>query len=180
MSDPNRLPELIYSTVDINGELVETFRPQDSVVSFTTSRGSVYTYDENGHTTRFKTVTGEEYPKQDITVFVDAGVRDVGAVAASYLLRSSTEGTKIQVAEQQPDGQTKIVIDIKDVQYPDNIVLATFKDGQILKSKPASLSPAVGKYVFDTRHFDDNGTLKTERHLGHKVTSIRYKEQSKE
>ena len=151
-------------------------RPQDSVVSFTTSRGSVYTYDADGHTTRFKTKTGVEQPKQDLTVFVDVGVGDAGTIAAAYLLRSATEKTKIEVVEQQPDGSTRVVDDIQEVTNPNQLQVATFRGERVIKSKPASLFPKVGSYAYDSRRFEEDGVTKTERHLGHKVSSIQYKD----
>jgi hypothetical protein len=39
-----------------------------------------------GHTTRFKTKTGVEQPKQDLTVFVDVSVKDARAIAAGYFI----------------------------------------------------------------------------------------------
>lgn len=151
-------------------------RPQDSIVSFTTSRGSVYTYDDEGHTTRFKTASDKEQPTQDLTVFVNVEPKDVGTIAAAYLLRSSTEQTKIEVIEQQPDGEAKVITDIKEVALPDQLMVATFRGDRIVKRKPASIVPKIGMYVFDSRKFDENGTIKTERHLGHKVTAVRYKQ----
>ncbi len=151
-------------------------RPQDSVSSFTTSHGSIYTYDDKGHTTRFKTKTGIEQPKQDITVFVDVGINDARTVAAAYLLRSSTEKTRIELVEQQPDGSTKVITDIQEVTNPDQLRVVTFRGERVVKSKPASLFPKLGTYVFDSRRFEENGVTKTERHLGHKVSSIEYKD----
>ncbi len=170
MIEPTPGPSLeVHNSADSN-------RPQDTVVSFTTSRGSVYAYDEDGHTTRFKTVAGEEQPRQDLTVFVDVGVKEAGTVAAAYLLRSSTDKTKIEVIERQPDDSVRVVSDIEEVTHPDQLQVATFRGGRVIKSKPASLFPRAGAYVFDTRRFEENGVLRTERHLGHKVSSIQYRE----
>ncbi len=151
-------------------------RPQDSVVSFTTSRGSIYAYDEEGYTTRFKTASATEQPKQDLTVFVDVGPKDMGTIAAAYLLRSSTEQTKVEVIEQQPDGEAKVISDIQEVTLSDQLMVATFRGDRIIKRKPASIMPKIGMYVFDSRRYEEGGVTKTERHLGHKVTAIRYKQ----
>ena len=150
-------------------------RPQDTVSSFTTSHGSIYTYDDEGHTTRFKTATGEEQPRQDLTVFVDVTPKDAGAVAAAYLFRSSTKSTRIEVVETQPDDSTRIVTQIDDITDPSRLMLATFKGDIISRTKPASLMPRIGAYVYDSRRFEENGVTRTERHLGHKVTDIQRK-----
>jgi hypothetical protein len=151
-------------------------RPQDSIASFTTAKGSVYTYDEDGHTTRLKTKTDEEQPKQDITVFIDVDLGDAKTIAAAYLLRSSTEKTRLEVVEQQADGSMRVVSDAQDITNPNALLVATFRGERFIKSKPASLFPQVGLYVFDSRHYEEDDTTKTERHLGHKVTSIQYKD----
>ncbi|MDQ5886059.1 MAG: hypothetical protein QG628_456 [Patescibacteria group bacterium] len=159
-----------------NGFDTEHFvMPQDSVESFTTSKGSVYSYDNEGYTTRFKTVTGEVQPKQGITVFVEAGVKDLPRVAAAYLLRSSTKQTRIEVVEMQEDGKVKIVKDVTEVSSPDQLVVATLRDGTVVKSRPASLFPVIGTYPFDSRTFEEDGLAKTERHIGHRITAIKHK-----
>ncbi len=150
-------------------------RPQDSIASFITSKGSIYTYDEDGHTTRFKAKTGVEQPKQDITVFVDVGLRDARTIAAAYLLRSSTEKTRVAVVERQSDGSLLIVNDIQDVSDPTALQVVTFRGDRVVKSKPASILPQVGLRVFDSRRYLENGATKTERHLGHRVVSVQYK-----
>lgn len=151
---------------------VPTPLPQDSVASFTTSKGSVYSYDEDGHTTRYKAATGIEQPKQDLTVFLDLGLRDVGSVALSYLLKGSKNKRSIEVTELQPDGSARIVADVNEISNPDRLSVTTFRRGKILRSKPASLQPRLGAHVYDSRRFEENGAVRTERHLGHKVTSI--------
>lgn len=167
----NLIADTDFSTV----EAERGARPQDAIASFTTSRGSVYTYDEDGYTTRFKTKTGVEQPRQDITVFVDMGVKDGARAAAAYILRGYTEKTRIEVVEQQPDGSTRIVNDVQQITHPDSLLIATFRGDKVVKSKPVSLFPRVGAHVFDSRRFEQDGVIKTERHLGHKVSSITYK-----
>ncbi|MCX6727459.1 MAG: hypothetical protein NTX11_01435 [Candidatus Saccharibacteria bacterium] len=157
----------------IEGEAV--VMPQDTVESFMTSKGSVYTYDSEGHTTRLKAATGELQPEQGITVFVEAGVKDVPRVAAAYLLRSSTNNTRIEVVETQEDETIKIINDVTEVSSPDRLLVATLSDGKVVKSRPASLFPVIGTYPFDSRTFEEDGEVKTERHIGHRVTSIQHK-----
>lgn len=170
--NPGTDPSILIVATDLAPAL-HNIRPQDTVESFTTSRGSIYTYDEEGHTTRFKTATGQEQPRQDLTVFIEFGPRDIGALAAAYLLRGSTEATKIDVVEIQPDGRPKVVNDTAEVILPDSLRLVVFKDGEIARSRPASLFPKTGLYVFDSRRFEEGGVTRTERHLGHKVTGIK-------
>ena len=157
----------------IEGELV--MMPQDTIESFMTSKGSIYTYDDVGHTTRFKAATGEVQPEQGITVFVEAGVKDAPRVAAAYLLRSSTNKTRIEVVEAQEDGAIKIIKDATEVVSPDRLLVATFRDDRVVKSRSASLLPIIGRYPFDSRTFEEGGEVRTERHIGHRVTSIQHK-----
>jgi hypothetical protein len=151
-------------------------RPQDTVASFTTSHGSTYTYDDQGYATRFKTASGEEQPRQDITVFFNLTPRDLSTAAAAYLLRSSTEKSKVEVIEQQLDGQIRVITDIHEVKLPDQLMVATLRGDKVVRSKPTSLMPRIGAHVFDSRQFEEDGIVKTERHLGHKIIDIRYKE----
>ena len=146
--------------------------PQETIASFTTSKGSVYTYDEYGHTTRFKTKTGTEQPMQGIAVFIEVGAKDLRNIASAYLLRSSTETTRIDVVEQLPDGTLQAIYDIQQVTNPHALQVATFRGDRLVKSKPASLFPKEGLHVFDLRRYEENGITKTERHLGHKVIAI--------
>jgi hypothetical protein len=169
-------------TENVPDQVVDTpnpeLRPQDSVVSFTTSQDSVYTYDEEGHTTRFKTATGEEQPTQDITVFADVRLRDaiaLGPVALRYMRKRSASGVRIGVVETLPDGTDKAITDIAEVTDPDHLMVAVFRGDKVVKAKPASLMPRVGAYVYDSRRFEEEGAVETEGHVGHKVTGINYK-----
>jgi hypothetical protein len=176
MSSTEKFPSQIPTDQIQSPAIAEALvRPQDTIESFTTSHDSVYTYDTDGYTTRFKTKTGVEQPKQDITVFVEVGVKDAGTIAAGYLLRSSTETTKIEVVEQQPDGSLKVVKNTQEITDPEQLQVVTFRGDRVIKSKPASLFPKIGLYVYDSRRFEEDGVTKTERHLGHKVSSILYK-----
>ncbi|MEO8863031.1 MAG: hypothetical protein ABI354_01780 [Candidatus Saccharimonadales bacterium] len=174
---PQATPGLAARANLVAHELAEQHngRPQDTIESFTTARGSIYTYDEDGHTTRFKTATSQEQPKQDLTVFVEVGPRDVGTVAAAYLFRGINEATKIEVVEIQPDGQPRVVTDAAEVTLPGSLRVATFKGTRMVKNRPASLFPQPGLYTFDSRRFDEGGVTRTERHLGHKIISVKPK-----
>lgn len=151
-------------------------RPQDIVASFETAQGSVYTYNETGQTTHYKTVTGEQMVPQDITVFAYLDIQQNQDFLAAYRTNDQLQKTKVYVVERQPDDRPKIIRKIDEVQYPEGLHLAIFKDGVMDENVPATLFPRVGANVFDTRHFQQDGTWKTERHLGNKVTKINYRD----
>jgi hypothetical protein len=158
-------------------DAAETFiGPQHTVASFETGQGSVYTYSETGQTTRYKTATGEKMTPRDITVFVSLDIQQEQDVLAAYRTSDQLQKTKVYVVERQPNDRPKIIRKTDEVQYPEGLYLATFKDGVMAENIPATLFPQVGFNVFDTRHFQQDGTWKTERHLGNKVTKINYKE----
>ncbi len=176
--EPTEEPEASFSGRELSEELVAGVpesppKPQDLVESFVTSRRSVYTYDETGRTTRFKTANGELQPTQDLTVFVDIGASDFRDVLKGFMTINPRSNSVVQIIEQGDDGQTRVIESIDDVLQPDKLALALTRDGEIITSKSVSLFPAVGKYVYDSRTFDENGVKRTERHLGHKVTSIK-------
>ncbi|HVA10750.1 MAG TPA: hypothetical protein VNG32_01110 [Candidatus Dormibacteraeota bacterium] len=142
-------------------------------VAFKTAQGSVYKYDDEGKTTRFKTATGEQKERQDITVFVPLTLEEEQDYLEAYQ-GDFVSTQKIYVVERQPDDSARIVRDIGQVTNPDEIYLAITEDGQIVKNNKASVAPVVGANVFDTRQFRQDGQTFTERHLGNKVAEIAY------
>lgn len=145
------------------------------VRSFKTAKGSVYTYDQDGKTTRFKTATGEAQARQDMTVFVDLTPdEDQEFLHAYHHVREEDKDSKVYVLERQPDDTPKILRDISEAQNPDRIYLGIIKNGVVTSSKKASVKPVIGYQVFDTRQFRKNGQTITERHLGNKVVDIQY------
>lgn len=162
--DKDLKPELLSGATDIT-------LPQSTVLSFKTSKGSIYTY-HGDHTTRHKTKTGIEQPEQDLTVFIDGGIKDIPIVIGAYLLRSSVDRFRAVVVEGQPDGQFRAIHDARDVSAPDSLRIATLRDGCIVRSRPASLYPRIGAYPYESRRYKKDGRIRTERHLGHKVISI--------
>lgn len=167
-----------------NNSNYETLRSKEAAgekaVAFKTAKGSVYTYDEEGKTTRFKTATGEQNEQQDITVFSDLSPEDEDAYLRAYQMPEDTpeRQAKIYVVERQPDDTGQIIRDISDVTSPDNIYLSIIKKGQIVKSNKAQLQPFVGGNVFDTRQYEENGHPMTERHIGNKVMEIMYDDET--
>lgn len=153
-------------------EALEELRKIDS---FTTERGSVYKYDNEGHTTREKKISGENFDPQDITVFVDLSFQEWEEFKNAYSPMKKP-GEKVYILERQLDDSPKIIRNINDVSDPGRLYLAITANGTIDKLKKANLIPSKGLYVFDTRHFEKDGEVFTERHIGHKITEIIYKE----
>lgn len=142
------------------------------VKSFKTAKGSVYTYDADGKTTRFKTATGEQQPRQDITVFADLNETE----EADMLQAVHSKGKKaVYVFERKPDNTQDILSDISQVTNPDEVYLGIVENGQLIFSKKASTQPVAGSVTLDARKLQDkNGEWMIEPHLGHKVTEIEY------
>ena len=141
--------------------------------SFTTEKGSVYTYDESGRTSRFKIKTGEHLEPQDITVFSDLNDEENRIILDAIFGENPEAKKKVYVVETAGEANAKIIRNISDVTDPRNLFLVTYdKNGKILMAKKATLKPTLGYTVFDTKHFQKDGEGKTERHLGHKVIKI--------
>lgn len=153
-----------------------TAETKPKIAGFRTAQGSVYRYDHEGKTTRFKSATGKQQERQDLTVFSPLSIEEEQDYLSAY--RHDTlladKDSKVYVVERQPDDSALIVRDVSQVKNPDSLYLAIVKNGHIVKNNKASLQPAVGYNVFDTRHFVEGGVEKTERHLGNKVTEIVY------
>jgi hypothetical protein len=144
------------------------------VKSFKTAKGSVYTYDNDGKTTRFKTATGERLPRQDITVFVDLNQDEEDTVLSGYL-HGGDKNAKVYILELgQPGEQPTVLRDIRDVRNQSKVALAVIEDGTYKLLKKASSQPVVGWNTFDHRHYQENGEWFSDRHLGNKVTEIEY------
>ena len=149
--------------------------PKRQVKSFRTTKGSVYTYDQEGKTTRFKTATDKQHQRQDITVFVELKPDEEQRFLEAYHHPSkSSKDEKVYVVEKQPDNTPRIIRDIQKVNNPDNIYLGIVKGGKLIGANKASLTPVIGYIVFDTRHYQENGKWFTERHLGNRVADIQY------
>lgn len=144
------------------------------VKSFTTAMGSKYTYDTEGRTTRFKTATGEQYPAQDLSVFVDLSQEAVMRILEA--IHGLGFGEKVYVLERQKDDTAKIVRNRTSITDPEELYLGIVDDGKIKAKRKATLNPTVGYSVFDTRHYEEDGQWFTERHLGNKVAQIEYED----
>jgi hypothetical protein len=151
------------------------------VASFETAKGSIYTYDEDGKTTRFKpaAIARGETPdqnRQDVTVFVhlspDAQQKYLDAIHAHT--DDPTRKRKVYVVERQTDGTPRIIRDIAQITDPENVYLAALRNGLVIGSTKASIQPELGANVFDTRHYLEQDKWLTERHLGNKVVKRNY------
>lgn len=69
--------------------------------SFETEKGSVYTYNQEGQTTRHKTATGEKLESQDITVFVDLNDAENQAFLDVIHSENPDKKKKIYIVERQ-------------------------------------------------------------------------------
>ena len=152
--------------------------PQDTVASFETDHGSVYTYDDTGRTSRYKTATGEQHEAQDVTVFVSLSPDETQQVLRAYRpgLPTAERNAKVYVIEQTDEITGTIIRTRDQIENPVSLFLASIVDGTVQLRSRASLFPQIGAHVFDTRHFQaDDGNSYTERHLGNKVSKINYK-----
>lgn len=145
------------------------------IESFMTGMGSIYTYDDEGKTTRFKTATQEQNPRQDITVFVDISLDEEQEILHAY----RNEGLpdlrgKTYVVEKQQDQEPVIIRNVNQIQDPKCLYLVIVRDGKYALIKKASLRPIKGYHPFDSRQYQQSGETLTERHLGNKVRQIKY------
>jgi hypothetical protein len=154
----------------------ETYAPPHTLVtSFTTERGSVYTYDDEGHTSRFKHATGEQFEGKSITVFTKiAPEQEKDYLAATYPEHDNDDS--VWVVERQEDNSGLTIATVEQVKHPDRLYLAIVRNGKIVNNVPATLMPTLGYDVFDTDVVKkDDGQLISYGHLGHKVASINYR-----
>lgn len=140
---------------------------------FKTEKDSIYAYDNDGKTSRFKTVEGKQYERQNVTVFVDLTPEEEAKFLENIDLMS--ENKLVCVAEElsSNDG-ARIIRDISEVHDPDKIYLAVFNlDTKMWEmKKKASLKPIMGYTPFDTRMYEEHGKPRVKAHLGHKIVEI--------
>lgn len=141
--------------------------------SFTTSRGSIYTYDNEGKVTRYKTIKEELQPRMDITVFANLTPDEQQKLVDASQLISRVQ--KVYVLERQENDIPKIIRDVKEIKDKNRLYIGIVEDNRVTFNKPAILTPKKGLTVFETRSYQDHGEWFTERHIGHEVTDIRYR-----
>jgi hypothetical protein len=159
------------------------------IEQFKTSQGSIYTYDETGRTTRFKTATGEQDHTQDVTVFGAMSLdeqQDFLTVLYGDEAKPRPDGKKfsVRLGEKLPSGRGKVVNARTEIDDPEALAIAilngrnpdgTFTKANVEQVKRVSLQPAVGLNTFDTRKFQNSdGQWRRELHLGNRVTEIKY------
>ena len=147
------------------------------VESFKTSRGSIYTYDDEGKTTRYKKATEKLQPKHDLTVFADLTEDEREQIELAIFSFGEPE-EKVYVLEGKPKKHLEIRRDISEVKDPDNLFLVILEGGErYTLFKKATLTPTIGYTVYETRsYYDDDGQYWTSRHMGNKVVEINYEE----
>lgn len=143
------------------------------VRSFETEMGSVYTYDSDGKTTRFKTVDKTQHDKKDLTVFIDLNTDESQKVSNAYI---NFDGNfKFCVLEIKDDNSLEIINKKEDIKNLDRLrfgILNVQKEKWAFL-KNASLTPTVGYTVFEVGESKKGKDL-VSQHLGHKVTKINY------
>ncbi|MBU2616293.1 MAG: hypothetical protein KKC19_04275 [Nanoarchaeota archaeon] len=155
-----------------------------------TSKGSRYAYLPGGKTQRYKKVTGEMNEPQDALVFIPDYETVKKAVPKEYLERNVLGKNRIQYQETildyiQNKGKKVYIVDEKgkilrtnkEVQVAEQVYLSFLdkKKNEVDFSIPVSKEPKVDYMTFDTRRFEKNGEQFTERHIGHEVKKIVYK-----
>jgi hypothetical protein len=157
-----------------------------------TAKGSVYTYLPDGRTERFKKATGEHLPPQDALVFIppwDAIKEQAEKIYPNLFkgIENNTQYEQVLLEYVQRDGHTVRIVDANGKELKTNAEIeqaekafAYFVDKIDQKNSfhiPISKEPKVGYTTFDTRKFvDEKGETRRERHMGNKVTEIKYEE----
>jgi len=155
----------------------ETREKPKTVKSFKTAQGSVYTYDNEGRTSRFKTVTGEQHEPQDITVFAQLSPDQEQAILRAYHQPGEQDkAKKVYVLERQLDDTPKIIRHTHEIKLEDRLYLGILNDNKLTFAVPATTQPTMGMNAFDMRTFKKDGARYTERHLGNKVVDVTYEE----
>ena len=177
MTNPFEQYQAPKITKDADLNLIEKEKQEDmkrlAGHSFTTEKGSVYTYDDQGRTSRYKTKTKEQYESQDITVFVDISEEESRSILDAIHAENPDLKKKVYILERLEGGKPQIIHKFSEVNNPRNLYLSIYdKQGKNEWIKKASLKPTIGHTVFDTRHFENDDEEETERHLGHKVIEI--------
>jgi hypothetical protein len=180
----NEMPRIYRAPRIARPEEFQDTEPVPKVEAFQTERGSIYAYDNLGRTTRNKIKTGEIYEAQDLTVFASMDPKDKDDYVRS-LHHSVDENERVYVVEKQSNGAAKKIRRPEQVQNSEALYLIVCQIDptiqsehnitHVLKDKKVSLNPELGSYVYDTRSYTaEDGKHKTERHLGHRITEIKY------
>jgi hypothetical protein len=143
------------------------------VKSFITSKDSVYTYDAEGRTSRFKKATNEQHEAQDVTVFLELTPEEENRILDAYRRERNPAGRgKIYVMEKLADGSPKRITKMSEITDPGRIYLTIYQNDQMVWAKPAEVKPRIGLSAFDTKQGVDEDGEYTERHLGNAIKEI--------
>ena len=167
-----------------NNEKLEMVLEQlRKIESFTTDKGSVYSYDADGHMSGVSSSRRsnfgvpdtmpvlEKKEKQDITVFAELDFVELEAVKATF--KPGGKHGSPRVIEAQPDNSARIITNISEITDPERLALGIIKDGkEWTLFKKATLVPTKGFNHFDWKS-QPNGAH--ERSIGGKETEIKYK-----
>lgn len=138
--------------------------------SFVTACGSRYRYDEERRATRQDPVSGEMFPRHDVTIFVQLTECD----HERYVAMLDTEDYRLNIYQRGLDGTLRRIRHLSKVTGPDRLMLAVVERGSIRETIPASLQPEVGYQVFETSTHYGSERTHTERHFGDVVTEVSY------
>jgi hypothetical protein len=166
----------------------EIDREIDSVI---TAKGSVYRYLPDGTTQRYKTAEQKDYEPQTAIVFVPDYETIKKSAPSSFnvyavLGENETQFEQSILEKVQGNGSRSYIVNAQGTKLNTNeaieqetgpIFLRFGSDNKVDFFLPVSPKPKVGYYPFDTRKYHDpqDRQWKRERHLGNKVTEIRYK-----
>jgi hypothetical protein len=139
---------------------------------FVTDQGSVYTLGSDNRYIRHKTKTSEDFPPQDVTVFMKMP-EPYDPYFELHFLKAQQEGALliVQPGPEDPLPEDGLITAQADIKDPDNLcVLAVdLPTGEIKAQVQASLYPALGTQVFEQR-YEDDGTRSL--HVGNRVVEI--------
>lgn len=160
------------------------------VDTFTTSRGSVYKFLEDGRISRFKTKTNEQNEPQDMIVFIPDFDMLKKLISPETLEKLGQDDEEVlQTVLEYVNGgsfehhayiineENRIVRSKEDLQNAKRlgVILGKSDEGK-LKGEvafPVSRRPRIGFSTFDMSFYkNDNGEERVRRHLGNKVNEI--------
>ncbi len=146
---------------------------------FKTEKGSVYTRDTEGKYARHKTVADKDYEPMDMTVFLDLTPAQDRMILDSVYAESSPTKPRTYIVERQSDNSALAIESIDQIKDPTMLYVVIIRTvngvSTMLQNVHCTLEPAVGKSVYEERHFENaHNEPIHDRHLGHKVTEIEY------
>lgn len=140
---------------------------------FTTEKGSVYKYDDDGHTKRWK-FDHTEHDPTGITAFIEGTDNNLELITRDRDIIQDhipiEKREKSYIIEALGEGKWRKVYDINAVQNPNKLAFARITiDNTITSAVRASLQPTIGSHVYEITKLEDGSTR---RHPGHKVVQI--------